>query len=126
VLLGSWALVLIPVAISLLRKRATHQLSPLDKQYLVFCSRLAGVGIEREPGEAPSQLSHRAQQAMPALSSPIDRITTLYTDLAYREKEGPSERESDLLRQFTAAVRGFRPGRRQGWRPADAGTGVRR
>jgi transglutaminase-like putative cysteine protease len=126
VLLGSWALVLIPVAISLLRKRATHQLSPLDKQYLIFCKRLAEVGIEREPGEAPGQLSHRARQAVPALASPIDRITSLYTDLAYREKEGPSEHESDLLRQFAAAVRGFRPGRRQGWRPAEAGTGIRR
>ena len=119
VLLGSWALVLIPVAISLLHKRATHRLSPLDKQYLIFCRRLAGVGIEREAGEAPGQLSRRARQALPALSSKIDRITSLYTDLAYREKEGSGEREIDLLRQLKAAVRGFRPGRRQGWRPAD-------
>jgi transglutaminase-like putative cysteine protease len=118
VLLGSWALVLIPVTISLLRRRDTHQLSPMDKQYLMFCKRLAGVGIERKPGETPGQLSYRARQTMPALSSPIDQITSLYTELAYREQEGSGERETELLRQFTAAVRGFRPGRRQGWRPA--------
>jgi len=114
VLLGSWALVLIPVAISLLYKRATHQLSPLDRQYLVFCSRLAVAGIDREPGETPDQLSLRARRAMPVLSSRIAQITALYTDLAYREKDGSSERSTDSLRQFTAAVRGFRPGRGRG------------
>ena len=118
VLLGGWALVLIPVTISLLRRRDTHQLSPMDKQYLKFCNRLAGVGIEREPGETPGQLSYRARQTMPALSSRIDQITSLYTELAYSEQEGSAERKTELLRQFTAAVRGFRPGRRQGWRPA--------
>ena len=127
VLLGSWALVLIPVAISLLRKRDTHQLSPIDKQYLIFCHRLAAVGIDREPGETPHQLSNRARQAMPALASPVDRITLLYTDLAYREKAASRELETDLLRQFIAAVRGFQPGRRRGWRPTyGGGTGIRR
>jgi len=109
VLLGSWALVLIPVAISLLRKRATHQLSTLDKQYLIFCSRLAGVGIDREPGETPDQLAHRARQAMPALAARIDQITSLHGDLAYREKAGSPELETDLLRQFKKVVAGFRP-----------------
>ena len=39
--LGSWALVLIPVAISLFRKRDTHPISPADQHYRKFCDRVA-------------------------------------------------------------------------------------
>jgi transglutaminase-like putative cysteine protease len=113
VLLGSWALVLIPVAISLLHKRATHQLSPLDKQYLIFCNRLSRVGVEREPGETPDQLSHRARQAVPAMASRIEKITLMYNDLAYRLPAGSRAGDTDLLRQFTAAVARFRPRQRR-------------
>jgi transglutaminase-like putative cysteine protease len=112
VLLGTWALVLIPVAISLLHKRATHQLSPLDKQYLIFCNRLSRVGVDREPGETPDQLSYRARQIAPAMASRIDQITLMYNDLAYRLPADSRGGETDLLRQFTSAVARFRP--RQG------------
>ena len=114
VLIGSWALVLIPVALSLLRKRDMHQLSAVDKQYLAFCARLAAVGIDRAPGETPGQLSSRAGQTLPALSARIEHITALYGELAYRADAQTTDNEQDLLRQFTTAVKGFRPGKKGG------------
>ena len=114
VLIGSWALVLIPVALSLLRKRDLHQLSAVDKQYLAFCARLAAVGIDRAPGETPGQLSSRAGQTLPALSARIEHITALYGELAYRANAQATDNEEDLLRQFTTAVKGFRPGKKGG------------
>jgi hypothetical protein len=113
VLIGSWALVLIPVAISLLRKRDTHQLSRLDKYYLLFCDRLAGAGVERLPAETPQQFLARAGQALPGLLPQLERITSLYTDLAYAGNgaEAGTEREDALLREFIAAVGKFRPRR---------------
>jgi transglutaminase-like putative cysteine protease len=114
VLIGSWALVLIPVALSLLRKRDMHQLSAVDKQYLAFCARLAAVGIDRAPGETPGQLSSRAGQTLPALSARIEHITALYGELAYRANAQATDSEEDLLRQFTTAVKRFRPGKKGG------------
>jgi len=111
VLIGSWALVLIPVALSLLRKRDMHQLSAVDKQYLAFCARLAAVGIDRAPGETPGQLSSRAARTLPALSARIEHITALYGELAYRTNAQATDNEEDLLGQFTKAVKGFRPGK---------------
>ena len=112
VLIGSWALVLIPVAISLLRKRDVHQLSPVDKLYLTFCARLAVVGIDRAPGETAGQLASRATHAMPAQSARIEHVTALYGELAYKATTQTADNEEDLLRQFSKAVKGFRPGKR--------------
>ena len=111
VLIGSWALVLIPVAISLLRKRDVHQLSPVDKLYLTFCARLAVVGIDRAPGETAGQLASRATHAMPAQSARIEHVTALYGELAYKATTQTADNEEDLLRQFSKAVKGFRPGK---------------
>jgi hypothetical protein len=79
---------------------------------MIFCNRLSRVGVEREPGETPDQLSHRARQAVPAMASRIEKITLMYNDLAYRLPAGPRTGETDLLRQFTAAVAKFRPRQR--------------
>jgi hypothetical protein len=111
VLIGSWALVLIPVAISLLRKRDVHQLSAVDKLYLTFCGRLATVGINRAPGETPGQLASRATRALPAQSACIEHVTALYGELVYKATAQTAENEEDLLRQFSKAVKGFRPGK---------------
>ncbi len=45
--LGSGALVLVPVAILLFRKRDTHPRSPVDKQYRAFCQRMARLDLIR-------------------------------------------------------------------------------
>ena len=111
-LLGSWALVLIPVAISLLRKRDTHQMSPLDKQYLLFCDRLATLGVTRQPGETPAQFAVRSGRLLPALSPQLERITSLYNELAYAGGGATAGSSPDRLRQFTSAVAAFKPRKR--------------
>ena len=108
-LLGSWALVLVPVAISLFLKRDTHPVSQLDKYYRLFCERMAGLGLERAPGEPPGQFAQRAIAALPGFREELERITGLYDDLAYAGVKG----ETDLV-QFTRAVKRFRPDRRRG------------
>jgi hypothetical protein len=114
VLLGSWALVLIPVAISLLRKRDTQPVSPLDKYYRVFCARMAGLGFTRTPGETPSQFALRVAQAQPRFLNQLSQITGLYNDLAYTETKSSDSRSAKGLRQFRRAVSGFKPDRRTG------------
>ncbi|CAA0118469.1 Protein-glutamine gamma-glutamyltransferase [Halioglobus japonicus] len=108
-LLGSWALVLVPVAISLFFKRATHPVSPLDKYYRIFCDRMAGLGLVRSPGETPGQFAHRAIEALPGFKEELLQITGLYDDLAYAGVKDKAE-----LTQFTRAVNKFRPDRRRG------------
>ena len=41
ILIGSWLLVMIPVALTLFYGRKTRRVSELDKLYLKFCERLA-------------------------------------------------------------------------------------
>jgi hypothetical protein len=108
-LLGSWALVLIPVAISLFLKRDTYPVSPLDKYYRLFCGRMAGLGLVRAPGETPGQFAQRAVEALPGFTEELQRITGLYNELAYAGEKDKAE-----LDQFTRAVNRFRPDRRRG------------
>ena len=90
-----------------------HQLSRLDKYYLLCCDRLAGAGVERLPAETPQQFLARAGQALPGMLPQLERITSLYTDLAYAGNgaEAGTEREDALQREFIAAVGKFRPRR---------------
>jgi transglutaminase-like putative cysteine protease len=108
-LIGSWVLVLVPVAVSLLRKRDIHELSTIDRYYLQFCDRLARAGISREPGEAPDHYSARAAAAMPAAASALHEIAGLYSRLAYADDKLSVAERSSLLQQFRRAVRRFRP-----------------
>ena len=110
-LIGSWALVLVPVALSLLRKRNTHELSTIDRYYLRFCDRLARAGISREPGEAPDRYSARAAAVMPAAATTLHEIAGLYNRLAYADANLSAVERSGLLQQFKRAVRQFRPRR---------------
>jgi hypothetical protein len=112
VLLGSWALVLVPVAISLFRKRDTHLVSPLDKHYRVFCARMARLGLIRKPGETPSQFAQRASQVQPRFFDQLWQIAELYNDLAYADAKSSTGRSAEALRKFRRAVSGFKPDRR--------------
>ncbi len=112
VLLGSWALVLTPVAISLLRKRDTYPGSPLDKHYRVFCERLARLGLIRKPGETPGQFALRAMAAQPRFSDQLRRITGMYNDLAYADATSSNASSAEVLRKFIRAVAGFKPDKR--------------
>jgi protein-glutamine gamma-glutamyltransferase len=111
-LLGSWALVLIPVAISLFRKRATSPVSPLTKNYRLFCERMARLGLERAPGETPAHFAQRAATAVPGYAEQLLRITGMYNALAYGAVD--EQASTTELRNFVREVIRFRPDRRRG------------
>jgi len=92
VLLGTWALVLTPVALSLLMRRRRHRLAPEDRQYLVFCERMARMGVVREPWESPSAFAGRAARKLPRFAEQIDAITARYEALSYQPGADSDER----------------------------------
>jgi len=111
--IGSWALVLIPVAISLFRRRDTFPVSPADRHYRMFCDRVALLGLKRQPGEAPGQFALRAVAALPESSDQLWQITNLYNELAYEDANPPGERSAEVLQKFCRAVARFKPDRRR-------------
>ena len=104
VLLGSWALVLVPVAVVLLYRRKTHELSKLDKLYLGFCRRLEAMGVIREPGEAAGDYARRARETLPRLAEQIDEVNRQYQQLAYAPVTGVDSQ----LKAFAQSVRSIR------------------
>lgn len=108
VLIGSWALVLTPIAFALLRKRKRDTMSPADKAYLLFCDKLSRVGVTREVGESPLQYGARAARNMRPEASQIEKITQLYGTIAYRRN---GDNVATLERELARTVRRFRPGR---------------
>lgn len=113
VLIGSWALVLIPIAFGLLRQRKRATVSVAEKYYLVFCEKLSRVGIAREVGETPEHYGARAARTMRTEASQIEQITRLYSTLAYRYMATGDDRTAALQRELERSVRRFRPGRAQ-------------
>lgn len=103
VLIGSWVLVLIPVALSLFLKRKTHPVSVLDKWYLRFCARIANAGVQRDIGETPAEFGARAANALPDRAQQIETITAMYDQLAYTA--GSDEQRTAQVKAFTRAVR---------------------
>lgn len=103
VLLGSWALVLIPVGIWLLARRPVKVISKLDKYYLAYCDKLGKRGHKRAIGETPGDYAVRAKRAFPASASEIDRINDLYTQLSYQDKS--PESGAQLLTEFRKGVK---------------------
>ena len=101
VLIGSWALILGPVAFSLLRRRERRATSQTDRYYLAFCAKLARAGVTREAGETPEHFGARAARSMRPLAEQIERITRLYSALAYRPAAA-----ADGRRQYAGAGAG--------------------
>ncbi len=103
VLLGTGALVLAPVAVSLLLRRRLHRLAPEDRQYLAFCERLGRMGVVREPWESPSAFAARAARKLPRGAAPIPAITARYEALSYQPPttaELRAQQARDLKRQI--------------------------
>lgn len=111
VLLGSFALVLLPVAAFLFLRRDTRPVRTIDKHYRRFCHRLARAGLERFPGETPMQYAERATSAFPAQAQRIEHITRLYQQLSYAllDTQSPVYQRGEA--QLRAAVARCRPGR---------------
>ncbi|MDX1734663.1 MAG: transglutaminase domain-containing protein, partial [Halioglobus sp.] len=108
VFLGTWAIVLIPVAIGLLRRGAVHPLRPVDAHYLAFCRRLEAVGIVRQAGETPAQFALRVRGVRPDLAAQMAHITDLYNRQSYLP---PGAVTGDTADELERAVKAFRPRR---------------
>lgn len=104
VLLGSFALVLIPVALVLLYQRQTHPLSKRDKLYLRFCQTIAKKGVARLPGEPPANYSQRVSSVLPEFAAQAEKITGLYCELAYEGKHSQGQAESLALAKLARLV----------------------
>ncbi|MBP6681873.1 MAG: DUF3488 domain-containing transglutaminase family protein [Halioglobus sp.] len=118
-LFGTWVLVLVPVAWSLLRRRGAAAKRPCDLYYLQFCERMAAVGFVRAPGEAAADYAARIARAVPSIAGEVREITRLYSELAY----GARESDPQSLSQLKGAVATFRPGQKMrfGRDPGQAG-----
>ena len=104
VLFGFGALVLIPVAISLLGRPQGARLEPASRLYRDFCKKLGRVNLVRGRGEAPGDYALRVAATRPELAAQVDSITRLYESISYRGQR--SDTALDLLRK---QVGSFRP-----------------
>ena len=66
---------------------------PLDRQYRLYCQRLARSGLLRAPGEAPADFARRIAASKPAEAGRAREVALLYTTLRYR----PVTTESAVL-----------------------------
>jgi protein-glutamine gamma-glutamyltransferase len=107
-LLGSWALVLIPVAMSLLLGRKSKVSSVEDKLYGVFCERMLRYGMPRLPGESPATFSSRVAEVLPGQADQVSEITALYQRLAYDDRDLNDQDRAELSGQLRQRVRSFR------------------
>tara|TARA_R110001599_G_scaffold353870_1_gene601251 strand:- start:35328 stop:37352 length:2025 start_codon:yes stop_codon:yes gene_type:complete len=108
VLMGTWLLVLLPVAFSLLYRRETKRVMPHDKYYQQFCDRLAALGFVRMTGETAADYGGRVCRAVPSMAPEVREITGLYSELAYA---APGTQGVPTLQKLKRAVVGFRPAR---------------
>jgi transglutaminase-like putative cysteine protease len=104
VLFGLWALVLIPVGISLFMRTGRVRLEPATRLYQDFCKKLRRVNLARGRGEAPGDFAQRVTECRPELAAEVDSITRLYDRISYKGQR--SETALDLLRK---QVRNFKP-----------------
>ena len=111
-LLGSWALVLLPVAISLFRAPDIEPVRPLAKHYRIFCKRLARLDLIRGPGETPSQFAQRVAEEFPDYAEQLWQITDLYNQLAYADAQRSAGNAAQSLQHFARMINRFRPKRR--------------
>jgi len=110
-LLGSWLLVLLPVAFSLLKRRESHPLSQEEVSYLQFCERMAPLGFVRAPGETADAFAARICRAIPSVAPEVREITRLYSELAYMSRVNSGPVQAGLRRRIKERVAGFRPAR---------------
>lgn len=65
VMLGSWAMVLIPLTFWLNRQRASLLLLPEEKRFVAVTNRLQALGLSRAFGESPLALLERVRAQLP-------------------------------------------------------------
>ncbi|MCW8944647.1 MAG: DUF3488 and transglutaminase-like domain-containing protein [Sedimenticola sp.] len=96
--------VMILLLLYLLRLRSEVKPDPVLKDYLTFCRRLSGKGIQRFPHEGPDDYSHRIIRKRPDLRQSVNAITQHYIRLRYGQSDSPQLRRTfhRLVRQFRA------------------------
>lgn len=57
---------------------------PLDRQYRLYCQRLAKSGLVRAPGESPVDFARRIADSKPSEAGRAREVALLYTTLRYR------------------------------------------
>jgi transglutaminase-like putative cysteine protease len=88
-LLGCWALVLIPVALGLLRASTNRRVDEATRVYQLFCKKLQRARLQRAPQEAPLAFANRVIDERPDLAADVRAITALYDAISYRSKNSP-------------------------------------
>jgi transglutaminase-like putative cysteine protease len=106
VVMGVWALVLIPVAVSLLRGRGGQPIDQATRSYNAFCKKLRRVELQRARAEAPLAFADRVSQLRPDLAVEVRSITSLYDAISYRSRESVA-----ALTLLHKQVRRFNPRR---------------
>lgn len=89
VLLGCWALVLIPVAVGLLRAGTDRHVDEATRIYHRFCKKLQSAQLHRGREEAPLAFADRVINERPELAADVRAITSLYDAISYRSKVSP-------------------------------------
>lgn len=76
-----------------------------SRLYRKFCRRLARVGLERRPGEAPRDFARRVKEERPQLGPMAERVTAAFEKAAYGDDPAAEKQLRRLLRKWSV-VRG--------------------
>ncbi len=101
-IVGAWALLLVPVVITMVWRNRGPRLDAATRYYLDFCRRLRRAGIERPGHEAPAAFAQRVAADRPALAAEVEAITRCYEGLAYAGNADPV-----ALKELKRRVRSF-------------------
>ncbi|WP_116363980.1 transglutaminase TgpA family protein [Parahaliea mediterranea] len=105
ILLGSGLLVLGPLGIWLMRARRGPAMDAVTREYLAFCARLARLGLQRGPGEAPGDFARRAAAAQPANAEVVATVTRLFEQAQYAPAGTMQREAAQRIRQSRRRLR---------------------
>ncbi len=84
-LVGGVILLTVIISAIILLKRPAQR-DPVQRQYQLFCQKLARLGTSRRGHEGPQDFARRACMELPTLCAEIHQITSLYVSLRYRQQ----------------------------------------
>ncbi|MDJ0878329.1 MAG: DUF3488 and transglutaminase-like domain-containing protein [Halieaceae bacterium] len=102
-IVGTWALLLVPVAITMVWRNRGPRPDAATRYYQEFCRRLRRAGFIRPGHEAPAAFAGRVAADRPAWAEEVAAITRCYESLAYAGNEDPA-----ALTELKRRVRSFR------------------
>ena len=90
------------------REQRAEPKDPAVVAYRRLCRRLAAIGLPRRPHEGAEGYAARVGRARPDLAAAAAALCESYTQLRYAQA---TPRLEEILREFIARARGFRPRR---------------